>query len=122
MAKYKTYKERGLPGVQDREVRAVYCARIDGVHTVAEYLRLVRGRKLPPLQYKSLSVPTVPCRRCTSLRPDDGAKCEFCGVYQHCAIVTQVAGQPAAKVASHPAVIPSTGIVKPVNPRRRRSK
>jgi hypothetical protein len=124
MANYPSYRERGLPGVQEREVRAVHCARIDGAHTVAEYLNLVRSGELPPLRYESLSVPPVECRHCERLRLDDGTRCYFCGAYQHCAIVTPYAGRKAAAAVPFPVAATKTGNSggKPVNPRRRKTK
>lgn len=113
----QTYKERGLPGVQDREVRALDCTPIDGEHTLAEYLSLYRQGEVGPLRYKSRWVPVRPCRGCGLSRPNDGTPCTFCGAYQHCAPDNSDADSRI--IEAQRASSMRLGVPKQVNPRRR---
>ena len=113
----KTYKERGLPGVQNREIRLYTNVFIDGKHTMAGYLCLYRQGKARPLRYEFNGVPIVCCRRCGDLRPDDGTPCTSCGAYQHCTPITLDADSRIAE-AQRSAAARLAG-QKPINPRRR---
>lgn len=55
-----------------------------GKYSIMEYLKLYSLGKVPALSYPSCRVPVVGCRGCGLNRPDDGTRCSFCGVYQHC--------------------------------------
>jgi len=113
MSQYPTYRERGLPVVQEREIRLHNDSLIDGKRTMWEYLSLYRRGRLEPLRYKSRWVPVRPCRQCGLSRPEDGTPCASCGAYQHCALSNLDAGGRAAPVAVEPLAVP-----KRINPRR----
>jgi len=116
MTRYPTYEERGLPGVQDREIRLYTCAFMDGEHTLTRYLSLYRRGELGPLRYEFHGVPIVPCRGCGVPRADDGTPCQSCGAYQHCATVDLDAAERAEAISR--STTRALGDPRKINPRR----